>query len=211
VTRDEGVALIKQQLAFRQNRDAEIVSNLQLAQQMIEIGPTKPWFMYSERSSTTTTANEQRVLVPPSFIEEIDEEGLVYVDSDGEAHDLTKDEYDVLKRNFADSEPGEPEAYALMGEYFWIFPTPDDSYTIRMMHIERQVLLTSNVENNWLKWCPYLLLGTALKQIAMGPLRDTVASGVADTWIAVGAKLLATQNEARNLANRTLQMGGPHA
>lgn len=210
MTRDEGVAHIKRQLAFRQTLDTEIVAELKLAQTMLELGPVKPWFLISNNATALTTANQQQLSLPTNFLLEVEDAVLTYIDSDNEEHDLVKDEYDVNRVNFKETDPGVPKAYSLLGNFFQLFPVPADEYTIRMMFYKQDTVLTSNVENGWLKYVPYLLLGTALKQIAEGPIRDTVAGGVANGWISAGMQALNSRNVDRSMTNTTPQMGGRH-
>lgn len=216
MTRDEGVQYIKDQMGFRTTLDSTIVRNMQLAQITLE-KDYKPWFLVSEDSYVNTEASEQRVPVPDDFLAETEQAVLRYVpaDEDEPEVELTKDDYDVLRSNFRDEDTGlyvegPPEAYALMGEYFRIFPTPDDSYALRMVYYKKDDTLDTNIENKWLKEVPLLLLGMAGMLTARGPVRDQVATGVFGDWIAQGRALLLRHSEEREHAQRTYQMGGPH-
>lgn len=217
MTRDEAVAMIKLQLGYRTTGDADIVTCLKLAQTTLEGAPVKPWFLVSEDAASTTTAGEPRLAVPEDFLEELEEAVLRYIPdtlTDGEV-DLKKDDYDVLRKNFFDpatgtTETGPPEAYALVGEYFIIFPTPDDVYTIKQIYLQQDTVLDSNVENQWLKWVPKLIMGEAGKLISGGPLRDQMAFQIFSSWAAEGEALLHRQNISREQAGRNDQIGGPH-
>ena len=217
MTRDEAVALIQQQMAFRTTLATEIVTNLQAAQVLLEQEPVKPWFLIAEDSYIRTEADEERVPVPDDFLEEVDEAVLRYVPDDltEEAEvDLVKDEYDVLRKNYADSDTGTistgpPEAYCLLGNYFRIFPTPDDDYLIRMIYYKQDDLLTSNIENGGLKYAPFLLLGRAGQMIET-PVRDPTAHAEFVRWEAQGRAVLTNKAVAREMAGRSMQVGGPH-
>lgn len=216
MTRDEAVDEIQLQLAFRTTLEDEIIRQLKMAQTALEAGPTKPWFLISEDSYVRTTLNEQRLALPTDFLQETDEAVLRYVPdtlTDGEV-DLVKDDYDQLRADYLDSstgtiETGKPEAYALFGEYFRLFPTPDDDYLIHMIYYKKDTVLSTNVENGWLKWAPYLLMGKAGKQIATA-LRDKDAVAVFSQWENEGRLLLVSQTYERQYANRSMQIGGPH-
>jgi hypothetical protein len=104
---------------------------------------------------------------------------------------------------------GPPEAYALLGNYFRIFPTPDALYTLKTIYYAKDTTLDTNVENKWLKYAPMLILGRAGKFIA-GPLRDTAAMQIFGEWEQIGQTSLIRRDTDRDLANRSLQMGGPH-
>lgn len=216
MTRDEAVAIIQEQLGFRSDLSTSIITNLKLAQTTLEKGPTKPWFLVSEDSYIRTEVDEPRVPIPSDFLSETDQAVLRYVPdtlTDGEV-DLTKDDYDTLRKNFFDpdtgtTKSGAPEAYALLGNYFRIFPTPDDDYLLRQIYYAEDTVLSTNVENNWLKHFPYLLIGKAGKQIA-GALRDSAAFGQFSQWENEGRVLLLSQTLDREFANRDMQIGGPN-
>lgn len=220
MTRDEAVALIQEQLGFRSDLSTNIITNLKFAQQTLEKGPTKPWFLISEDSFADLTSGEQRLALPTDFLQETDQAVLRYVPDDAETIadeiDLVKDDYDTLRKNYevkassdADSATGAPEAYALLGDYFRIFPTPDDDYRVRMIYYASDTVLSSNVENDWLKHVPLLLIGKAGKQIASA-LRDSVAASTFAQWENEGRLLLLSQTIEREFANRDMQIGGPH-
>jgi hypothetical protein len=212
MTRDQAVARIKRHLGFKQTLDTEIVEELQDAQIDLELRPGKPWFLLSEESTTTTTPNDDRVLVPADMLEEHEDGGLEYVPSDPDELPvkLKKDEWQVLKKNFRETANGPPKAYALVGQYFRLLPPPDLAYTLRFIYYKKALLLTSNIENEWLKYAPRLLMGIAGMKIAGGPIRDTVAYNLFQGWEQQGTVALINQNTAREMANMELQMGGPH-
>lgn len=213
MTRDEGVALIKQQLAFKQTLDSVIVQNMKFAQTTLETSPEKPWWLISEEATVNTTSSEERVLVPVTFLHEVNEARLVYRPAtfpDSKEVSLQKEDYDQLKIDFEDVPSGPPQAYALLGGYFRMFPLPDAIYQLRMIFYEQDTVLTANVENGWLKNNPMLLLGSTLKLVA-GPIRDQVAMKTADDWIKVGLTTLTAQTVAREMGNRDgMQVGGRH-
>lgn len=214
MTRDEAVAMIKLQLGFRSNQDENIVLCLKLAQEQLELQPIKPWFLVSEDSYKRLTADEPRLILPSDFLQEIEDGTLYYVPDDSEGPDdhvlLEKDDYDVLKANFKGVVSGAPQAYSLLGSYFRIFPIPDDVYMVRMVYYKKDTVLSTNVENGWLKNTPLLLMGKAGQMIANGPLRDKDATAVFQSWEAQGSLSLNGQEVARNMINHNRQIGGPH-
>jgi len=179
------------------------------------MGPTRPWFLLQEDSLVNTTISDERIEIPQDFIAECDELPLRYRPSDYPSSDeiqLRKDSYELLKRNFAPSTilPGTqqvPQAYARVGNYFRIFPLPDQNYQIRLIYYAQDVVLTSNVENKWLKYVPDLLIGAAGKLLATG-LRDAGAYGEFSKMEAQCMDRLLRENEEQKVANQTLQMGG---
>lgn len=219
MTRDEAVSHIQMQMGFRTSLSSSIILQLQLAQTTLESNPTLPWFLVSEDSYVRTEVDEDRIPLPTDFLLETDAAVLRYVPDDITATnpevDLVKDEYDVLRKNYLDSttgtiQVGAPQAYCILGGYFRIFPTPDDDYLLRMIYYAEDDALDTNVENQWLKYIPKLLMGVAGKQMSGGPLRDKEAWSVFDTWEREGRALLTAKLIVRELENRSLQVGGPH-
>jgi hypothetical protein len=215
MTRDEGIALIKQKLGFRQGTglDASIVANMVAVQADLEAGPVKPFFLISEDAYTTTTPNDERLFIPDDFLEEVEDAVFKYVpdgvtEASGEI-DLYKDEYDTLRSNFKNVPKGPPQAYCLLGNYFRLFPTPDAIYTVHLIYYQRDAALTSNIENKWMKWNPKIIYGIAGKNIAES-LRDFAAVNAMQQWEAEGRILLSRQSITREMANRNMQIGGPH-
>lgn len=216
MTRDEAVAIIHQQMGFRSDLSSVIVTHMKLAQQQLELEPAKPWFLLTETLSTETEEGQPKVLMPSgsiAMLEEFDNGALYYVpdsgDDEGKNLKLGKFEYDVLVENYKDTDPGYPVAYALRGKYFHIFPTPDDIYTLKILIYANDTILDSNVENNWLKYAPLVLIGKTLKMIATAP-RDQVAKTTGQEWEREGRLALIAAEETRDLANQELQIGGPH-
>ena len=218
MTRNEAVAVIQEQLGFRSDLSTNIITNLQLAQKALERGPTKPWFLVSEDSYIRTESGEDRIPLPSDFLQETDQAVLRYipdsVTSTNPEVDLDKDDYDVLRKNFLSTvtgsiQTGAPQAYALLGEYFRIFPTPDDDYLLRQIYFKTDTALDTNVENGWLKHVPYLLIGKAGGQIASA-IRDSVALATFKAWENEGRLILLSQTIDREFSNRDMQVGGPH-
>lgn len=211
MTRDEAVAMIQQQLGFRTTLSTEIVAYMKLAQHQLEQLPTKPWFLRSEYAHIYTEPNEARLPVPNDFLQEVEEDALWYIEDptdDEEAPTpLYKDDMDQLAVRLAGT--GVPEAYALDGLYFRLYPTPDDEYYIRMIYYKKGAELSTNIENVWLKYAPKLLMGATGLDIAAAT-RDMGAVKIFESWRAEGAAALASQNEARQHAGRSYQIGGDH-
>lgn len=192
---------------------------MKLAQIQLEAEPLKPWFLISEDTYAETTEDEERIELPDNFLAETDEAVLRYVpddpSEDDPERDLVKEDYDQLRKKYRDEDTGgiltgEPEAYALMGNYFRIFPTPDDTYTLHMLYYWKDDELDTNIENQWLKYVPLLVMGKAGKIISMGPLRDSGAWQVFDSWEKEGRAALANFIVSRDMMNKDLQVGGSH-
>ncbi len=208
--RDVARARIQQTLAFRTDKETEIIAALQDAQVMLERGAELPWFLLSEVASITTTDGEERMALPTDFLREWEDDPLWYfvAGSGGDADtwtELAKDDLALLRSKY----PGEgaPVAYALDVKYFRIFPTPDDTYTLKMMYFKADAVLTTNIENQWLTYFPHLVIGEAGQLLATG-LRDKDAIAIFQKWIDEGRNRMLIENEARMHASHGYTMGG---
>ena len=208
--RDAARARIQQTLAFRSDKETEILAALQDAQVMLERGAELPWFLLSEVASITTTDGEERMALPTDFLREWEDDPLWYfvAGSGGDADtwtELAKDDLALLRSKY----PGEgaPVAYALDVKYFRIFPTPDDTYTLKMMYFKADAVLTTNIENQWLTYFPHLVIGEAGLLLATG-LRDKDAIAIFQKWIDEGRDRMIVENEARMHASHGYVMGG---
>ena len=211
MTRDDAIAIIQQQLGFRTDLNSVIITNMKLAQRTLEMSPTKPWFLLSELQTKRTTPTDDRVALPDDFLIEAENMVVKYIpdDEDSDPVPLEKYDYDQLAADFAEEEPGEPQAYAIQGNYLRIFPLPDDDYLLQIMNYQFDTVLDSNVENGFLKWIPSLLIGAAGLLVARAARDKDAIAAFQEMW-ATGMKILYAHNEAREHANRSYQKGGPH-
>lgn len=207
MTRDELVARIKEQLGFRTDKDAEIVEAIKIAQQQLEMEPELPEFLITERASINLTAGEERIQLPEDFLLEVEKSALWITDTDGIEHQLVKDDMDFLRGKFAGSAQALPEYYAIDSLYFRMFPTPDQVYTITMSYYAADTVLSSNVENKWLKNYP-LLVGGIAGQIIAGALRDREAFATFQLWEQRERGSMLRRSTAKDFANMRVQMGG---
>lgn len=160
------VSLIKMRLGNRQDAgiDARIDEELDMAQYELErFGDFTPWFLLSETATYTVNASERRVPIPTDMLQEYEEGALFY-----DYNALVKYDYDALVAKFRDS-TGAPQAYALVDDYFIIFPLPDASYTLEMKYYQMDTVpseVATGGENKWLKHAADWLLAKTGKAIA---------------------------------------------
>lgn len=210
MTRDDAVTRIQHTLGFRTDKITEIINALQDAQVLLERGATLPWFLQTEVSSVVTVANVERVTIPSDFLREWEEDPLWYfvagTGGDDDAWtELAKEDLAFLRDAYPGS--GEPIAYALDIKYFRIFPTPDAIYTLKMVYYKTDAVLSTNIENQWLKYFPYLMIGEAGRLFSPG-LRDKDAMAQFSRWAAEGRAQMLIENEARIHSSRRYVMGG---
>jgi hypothetical protein len=216
MTRDEAVLEIQDLLGFTQILQGPIERELKFAQVRLENGPIRPWFLKEDRAFTFTTVGEQRILLPPDFLEEDEDSALWYAPNEGTPdREIVKEDLDFLIRNQENfpgvdaagvAIPGIPQFYALSGNYFRLFPTPDAVYKIRMIYFKRDTPLDSNIENKWMLYAPWLVIGEAGRNIAVSA-RDRVAQAKFDEIRQTAGLTLNTETEARLHANRNYVMG----
>ena len=208
MTRDEAVVQIQRLLGLRTDLTSEIIGALKDEQVELESRPILPWFLISEISSISTVSGEERVQVPTDFIREVDGDALYRYDSSGPTWTaLVKDDVEYLRGYYAGA-TGAPKAYALEGKYFRLFPTPDDSYTLKLVYYKEDSKLDTNIENNWLKYAPALLIGGAGLRVAEY-IRDKDAISIFQAMQADAFRRLDIEDTARDMANRnTLFIAG---
>jgi len=207
--RSTAIASIARRLGNRTNLDSAILTELQATQVTLEEDHAiRPWFLLTEIASATTTASEERVQLPTDFIGEY-EYGTLYV-YDSSAEDpwieLAKDDYDDLVA-YHKGATGQPQSYALTGNYFRLFPTPDAAYTLKMLYYKKDTTLDSDIENQWLKYAPELLISETGKRMA-AYIQNKISYAMFEAEAERALKRLLVQNTSREVTNSELDMGG---
>jgi len=211
---------IKRNCGFRQSGDAEIIECIQDAQELIETTyPVEPlpWFLLSERSSTTSPGEEERIFLPEDFMMEYEEDGLWLQLPDGGEKRLRKYDSDDLRAmtgRFSDAQEESWRtqykfSYALTGEYFRIFPTPSDPFTFKMMYYKKQTVLDetdTSSTNNWLRYAPWILIGMA-GEVYAHAIRDQPAMAFFQQKKGAALQSVTDFTISRQLSNRRMSMG----
>lgn len=140
----------------RRETDAYAVAQakleLTLVQERLEGGAFLPWFLLTSEQTLTTVASTREVALPDNFLREWDDYPLQFYDSTASPAymPLTKDDFDVHLAEFGEADDGEPQAYALSGVVFDLFPTPDYAYPLKWRYFARDAVLSDSVlTNNW--------------------------------------------------------------
>lgn len=208
--RDDAVRLIAFRLNNRTDLDAAIIQEMQLAQEirLEQNGRFQPWFMVSEYGTELADPNENRIPVPEDFVMEIEEEPLWVLNPEGVWVELTKKGEGALQSYFGSTQPTLPTHYALEGDHFTLFPTPDQAYQVRFRYAAKQTPLTTNIENSWLKFAPDILIAETCESMAIHVLQnDKLAAGFMKAKNEAWARLF-VMNEARIHSGREYQMEG---
>lgn len=212
----QAIAQIQLLMGFRSDLATQAKTQLELAQDQYERGPIYPWFLLSEIQTFVTSIGERRVPLPADFISENEEAALFYDDDEGddagEAFQLGKHDYDYLVKEWGLLAKGTPQAYAVQGEYFILFPVPDALYTISIQVYKKDTKISSlsnDATNKWLDKAPDCIIGKAGQMLATAA-RDTIATQAFMAMEQKGQAQLQIDNEARKHTNRQYQIGGPH-
>lgn len=134
---------------------------LGLIQERYEFGAWMPWFLLSDETSLTFTADERSVTLSTDFLREYEDFPVYVYDStaDDPYRRLNKDEFDVLEELYGEDAAGTPLAYSLQGEQYQLFPTPDADGTLRYKYFKKGAVLSDSTEENvWTEHASGLLL-----------------------------------------------------
>lgn len=213
--RDLAVSIAARRIGFRTDTDVTdaLTAELQAVQSELEGGVQLanggvflPWFLLTEIASNTSTPDEPRVLVPADFLMETDEgeAALWLVDTEGKDVALSKDAYAAL--HAANPDPGQPKAYALVGQYFRLVPTPNAIYPLKIIYYAKDQDLSTNIENQWLKYAPELLMAKAIAKVAES-LKDMELVSLQEARAVREALKLYNTHIARQEANASRSMG----
>lgn len=211
MNRDAAVAVMQRGLGFRSDLANVCIAALQEAQRELEQRPELPWFLISEYTYRDTVADEERIALPTGYIRGVEDDQLWYYNESATDEEdvwtaLRKGDVQYLRRAYPGT--GTPKAYAELGAYFRIFPTPDDTYRLKHLFYQKDDVLDSNIENKWLANVPDLLIGAAGQKVA-----DDLHNAEAVTLFAKreqrGMALLSNLSEAREHANQSYLMGDP--
>src|SRR3990167_5468205 len=200
--RSLAVSRIQLYLGFRGDKSAEIITAIQDAQQELEQGTFLPWFLLSDPLSLSTVANDEKIALTSvtGFLREDEESSLFYYNSTADADErwveLDKLSLRELREAFQD-ETGAPEAYALDDTYLRIGPIPDAVYSLRMSYYKAETVLSTDVENQWLKYAHQLMIGKAGQKIALA-LRDKEAFDYFTSQEAMGLADVVRNHTARD-------------
>lgn len=189
------------------------VDELNLLVQGLERGETVggngfflPWFLLTEDSTTTTTANESRVALPAGFLQEWEDSALDLIKADGSVVELTKKPLDRLDRTVT----GDPKYYALGSEYFYLAPVAAEAKTIRMKYFAASTAFTtfSAAETNgWTENAAHLLVAGVAASIAASYLYNEKLAAIEQGRVKRALSALYLAHEARLNANLAGSVG----
>lgn len=210
MTRDQVVQMLGWRLGDRSDMSERIVLEMALAQRVVlEENRWLPWFLLKDWAGGETVAGVPSVALPVDFLME-SEEGHMYLTTvDGAQVRLKKQDYDIAKAATADSNPSQPLYYARQGNAFYFFPVPDAAYELDMQYYGQDTdMTTANVETNWLKYAPDLVLAVVGKELVEKHIQNPEQmAGFANDAVAAWERLYA-KHVAMQEVNEARYMGG---
>ncbi len=207
--RDAAVAIIGKRLGNRTDLDADIVTQMQLAQIELEQGEILPWFLHKTDKTIQNDGTDFEIIdLPTDFIAEFEGSKLyIYVAADADPlTELWKNDYETIQSGFSDQSTADPTHYSLKGSKIYLGPQiPTAQLTFQWDYWAQDVLLTSDIENNWLKYAPELILSlTGIKMTYQ--TRDEDARKLFKESYTESYDNLLKTHEARQHANFEYQM-----
>jgi hypothetical protein len=205
--RSAAVARIKRGLGFRSDLDNEIADALQEAQREREAGKTAPWFLLKEDQPLSLVGLTNSVNIPSDFWQIGRKEGIKFTPSGTNKTQFIR-RYDLGDATglFGDLGNGPPKAYALRKATLRFFPAADVTYSLTWSYYMHDAVLSTNIENQWLKYAPELLVGDAGLIIA-ADVRDKEAVAIFQKMQATGLDQAFKETIMRELDDYPVRMG----
>lgn len=220
------IATIQRHLGFRSNLDAHILAQLQQAQSTferegvpiflsgnIQTGTFLPWFLLTEIADIVVPIGEERIKLPGDFLSEWEESALWIYDSSADEGEewkaVPKDDVKTARRTAkATDSTDAPLLYARSGDYFRLFPKPEEVTQFKMIYYAKDTELgATDIENDWLKYTPNLMMGEAGMHIASST-RDAQGVAIFENMRRSAARALFVRDEDSKHVNRRYVMGG---
>lgn len=209
--RDTAVERIASRLGNRANVfNDTIIAEMTAKQTELEHMPQLPWFLLAKNSSKSTTAGDNTIIVPSDFLMEDGDAEQWVKDSSGGYNRMKKLPYGILRgssRFGPNTETGLPAYYALQEDTMFLFPTPNANYSLELRYYAADTVLTTNVENQWLKHAHDVLIAETGFEMAKF-LRDEAAIAYFGEARARAMERMVKQDEARRQANLDTYIGG---
>ena len=203
--RSAAVTVISNRLGQRTGLDTQIISELQAAQQRLEEEVELPWFLIKDTTLSTTPAS-RKVDLPVGFLLEVDDMPLSYLAADGSQTPLGKEDFDVLHLAYKET-TGSPKAYSLVGEQLQLFPIPDAGYSLPFYYYGQDTVLSTDVENGWLRYASQAIIGETGLMMARF-LRDKQAESYFTRELQLGIVKMLTRKISRDSVGRDSVLGG---
>lgn len=206
--RDDAVIEIQERLKFRTDRSAEIIRRMQHVQRLLELGRTLPWFLVEEDAPLSLLAGTSDVNLPDEFIREYEYgRGMRYQPEAGATPVFVpKMNIDELRALWTEAEPGFPQGYAIQTSVLKFLPVAAEGVTLRFDYYKKALVLTSNIENVWLKYAPDIIIGNAGASFAK-TLDNKSAMAECTELASIAIQAVFNETIMRQTANRAFILG----
>jgi len=194
MTRDEARQQIQDMLGFRKDLIDPIERSLRFAQNELESEATLPWFLRKVDVSLSTSIGSDVLPRPNDYIRLWHEDPISLLVGESIVK-LVSGPLTLLRNRFTGYES--PKGYAEIGEVFQMYPVPTDVYPVTFTYYAKDVALTANVENLWLKYLPGLMIGRA-GFIVASSIRDQNAQTLFGAMAAAGTEKLNQMSTAQD-------------
>lgn len=208
--RDTAVTLLKSRLrrAGDSSIAADIILEFQATQARLEQGITLPWFLVSDDTSRTATIGNENFAIPTGFLRLYEEGGALWY------RELSTEKWKrITKEDYVDIHDthgvtlGAPKLYTVEGLNYKLAPIPDKAYMMRTKAYVTDSVLSTNIENNWLKYASDLLLAETGIIMASFYLRNPELAEEMKQWAKLARNTLFVVDEARKHADREYKLG----
>lgn len=174
MTRDEIVSMIRQRLGFNQSfNEAHILLNMTYVQQTYELGHDRmplPFFCFDGAAQIFSIPGQRNVPLPSGFIQLDDDWPITIEDKEGKIKPLDREPiYDLVA--LMQEEDGFPKYFEIDGDQVYLFPKPNDTYTIHFPHYAQTQALKDTTQSEWFTQFPNLLIEETTNSI-MRSTRD---------------------------------------
>ena len=210
--RGAAVSLLEGRLGNRTNITATIILEMIQAQETVcEMnGLFTPWFLETKTRATlgSTTVDVEELALPADWLGEIEEQSIWIYDAsntDTPYTELRKGSYDVALQRFPTA--AIPQRYTLNNDQLLFSPTPDAVYDIRARYFAKAPSLSTNIENNWLKYASDWLIAETGLIIARDHIQNDVMAQRFIQAAQRGRDRVFVANEARQHVGRVYGMG----
>lgn len=160
---------------------AAAASEMQLAQQVLEGGPIKPWFLFTDHTCDAfrTSPDVERVRMPVGFLGMDEDMGAVLYYQDEQLsgpdpwRELDMKRLRDLRRAFVGAASGVPEKFDFVSNFAYFRPVPNAVYNLRVFGAFVDALPgDSDLTNQWLIYAPDWLIASTGIQVAIKHIKD---------------------------------------
>jgi hypothetical protein len=143
-------------------------------------GTFLPWFLQTDKTDLTYTANVDAVAVPTDFIQEVEEEhrgSIFYYDAslDDPWVQMVREPYSIIKARYAGFSTF-PRFYDIWSNQVFVRPRPDAAGTLRILYMARAARLDVVASNAWTNNAAELVICELGYTLANYYIRDQAAA-----------------------------------